>query len=186
MNGMGRDWAIALGGILSLSLALSLVAAVVPGRQIFSELRFEFDRWKGETGPQEPKQASPVGNDGISPAPVFVPDQLPYSPVSPATVPPSPGAAIPKTNGRSWITNEDYPAEALRNNWQGSVQIEWTIDETGLPRDCKITQSSGYPVLDEAACNLIMRRARYWPTLDEQGLPVTAKSRRTVVWRIAD
>lgn len=183
MNGNGRDWAIGLGGVLALGLAMSLLFNQMKARQVAANLISKVEQWRSEGSTQE-EGTDPVAGPTTQ-APVLGP--LPGPPILPPLATPlPPGAPVPKTDARSWITNDDYPPEALRNNWQGSVQIEWTIDEFGLVRDCKVIESSGHAVLDEAACNLVMRRARYWPSLDKNGAPVPSQSRRRVIWRLSD
>lgn len=183
MNGNGRDWAIGLGGILALSLALFLLFNLLPGRQVMSNLLSQVEQWRSKAGAREEEHRAPEA-DTARKEPVYMP--LPGPPISPPLRPAPPGAPFPKTDPRSWISSDDYPPDALRNNWQGSVQIAWTIDEVGEVRDCKVMESSGYAVLDEAACNLIIRRAHYWPALDKSGRPVASQSRRRVIWRLAD
>lgn len=73
----------------------------------------------------------------------------------------------------SWITNDDYPAEALHNNWRGRVAISWTIDETGRARDCIIIESSGYAVLDHVSCRLVLG---WMGTGDRSSRAITAGS----------
>lgn len=183
MNDKGRDWAIGLGGVLALSLVMSLLFNQLRTRQVASTLMSKVEQWRGEGGTQEVGPGTVA--DPATQTPVFGPLAGPAA-SPPLIAPLPPGAPVPKTDARSWITNDDYPPEALRNNWQGSVRIEWTIDEVGLVRDCKVIESSGYAVLDEAACNLVMRRARYWPSLDKNGAPVPSQGRRRVIWRLAD
>lgn len=93
----------------------------------------------------------------------------------------------PDANGRtsnpaSWITPEDYPAEALRAHEQGTVAIRWTVRPEGNPAGCFVTQSSGFPRLDEAACSAIMRRASYVPLADGDR-HIRSETRR-VTWRL--
>ena len=65
----------------------------------------------------------------------------------------------------------DYPPEALRNHWEGTVRAELTINERGAVEVCRIVQSSGHEVLDAATCNLIITRARFTPAKDGNGKP---------------
>ncbi len=103
---------------------------------------------------------------------------------APIVTVPRPGDPLPATDPRLWITPDDYPAEALRNDWQGAVRIEWTIDEAGRPRDCRVLKSSGHRVLDDAACAAILRRARYLPPRDANGSPTVLKVSRRIVWAL--
>jgi hypothetical protein len=53
------------------------------------------------------------------------------------------------------------------------------IDGRGVPRQCEVTQSSGFERLDLATCALLMSRARFSRT---QGRRAVYDGR--VVWRI--
>ncbi|GEM_PF-2751713 len=48
MNGKGRDWAIALGGIALLGLAGALAVNLSAGRERLSALVTGIERWKAE------------------------------------------------------------------------------------------------------------------------------------------
>lgn len=81
-----------------------------------------------------------------------------------------------------WVKPDDYPMAALRARVEGRVVIAWTIGLDGRVRDCKVVQSSGAEVLDEAACNAIVERARYHPARGADGEPVISYSSRTITW----
>ena len=89
-------------------------------------------------------------------------------------------------NPASWVTNDDYPAEALRNGEQGSVGIEFTVTPNGRVSDCKVAQSSGSQLLDRTTCMLVTERARYRPARDTQGHPVAQNKRLRFRWQIAE
>ncbi|MRW89044.1 TonB family protein [Duganella sp. FT80W] len=48
-----------------------------------------------------------------------------------------------------------WPAEALRNEYQGMVGLALMIDVDGDVQETRVEQSSGYPVLDQAAAQAI-------------------------------
>jgi TonB family protein len=54
-----------------------------------------------------------------------------------------------------------YPKASLENNEQGTVHYRVKIDGRGIPRQCEVTQSSGFERLDLATCELLMSRARF-------------------------
>jgi len=87
-------------------------------------------------------------------------------------------------NPASWVTNEDYPPEALRNNEQGSVGIAFTVKPNGRVSDCKVVQGSGSQLLDRTTCALITERARYSPALDAEGRAVDQTLRLRFRWQI--
>lgn len=101
----------------------------------------------------------------------------------------APGPVGPEATGdgpAQWILSDDYPMEAIRNEWQGTSAIEWTIDRRGRAVDCRVTVSSGHAVLDRAACNAITSRARYRPARNESGHRIEVREHRRVVWRLPD
>jgi protein TonB len=56
-----------------------------------------------------------------------------------------------------------YPGVAQRNHYEGTVIIEFTVDEAGKISEAKVSKSSGYSVLDEAALNVVKQRWRFPP-----------------------
>ena len=69
------------------------------------------------------------------------------------------------------FTYDDYPPEALRKHEQGTAVVELTIDDQGRPKACRIVKSSGYKLLDDQTCDLIMSRAKFNPARDKDGKP---------------
>lgn len=63
----------------------------------------------------------------------------------------------------------DYPPEAVNHHWQGSVGAELTVGTDGRPSACRIIQSSGYKILDDKTCKVLMSRAKFPPAHDLQG-----------------
>ncbi|NUQ17776.1 MAG: energy transducer TonB [Sphingomonas sp.] len=81
---------------------------------------------------------------------------------------------------------DDYPAEAVRNRWQGDVVVELTVGGEGRATACNVVRSSGYKVLDDATCTIMVRRARFMPPVDAQGRPVaTHVIAPPIRWRIS-
>lgn len=75
----------------------------------------------------------------------------------------------------TWVTQDDYPAEAVRANMQGTVAFVLDIDTVGRVSACSITRSSGWPVLDNVTCSLMAKRARLIPATNAAGEPVRGK-----------
>lgn len=72
----------------------------------------------------------------------------------------------------SYLSNDDYPVEALRNGWEGDVVIKLHVGVDGRAHSCRIVTSSGYPLLDNQTCYLMLVRARFAPAKDEDGKPM--------------
>lgn len=77
-----------------------------------------------------------------------------------------------------------YPKGSLANNEQGTVHYRVKIDSRGVPKQCEVTQSSGFERLDMATCNLLMSRARFTPGRDARGKASRSTYDGRVVWRI--
>jgi periplasmic protein TonB len=125
----------------------------------------------------------------IPPAIVITPHAAAPAPV-PVPAPAAPvvsKAAAAKGNPADWITNDDYPSDALSAEAQGTTSIRWDINTAGRVENCTVTASSGNASLDRAACSALTRRGRYSPALDQSGAPmrVVGQSRR-VVWRLPE
>jgi protein TonB len=83
------------------------------------------------------------------------------------------------------FTSEDYPRKALRHGWQGNVGVDLTVGTNGRVRGCRVTESSGHEVLDDATCKIVSERARFMPAQDAAGKPVESHYSTHIDWRIA-
>ncbi len=84
-----------------------------------------------------------------------------------------------------FISYTDYPDEAVRKGQTGVTTILWTVGLDGRASDCRVIVSSGVPALDRAACNAVVKRARYAsPALDKAGKPMLSHNMRRVMWLI--
>lgn len=73
----------------------------------------------------------------------------------------------PRTNPASWVTATDFPKHMPAGG--AGVTVKLTIETNGLPSACTVIRSSGYDELDQHACDLMMRRARFKPPKDAAG-----------------
>jgi protein TonB len=157
--------------------------------------------------PEQPVVAPPppvVSPPPIVRTPTIAPPQVTTVRVAPPVVmtptaptvvapPPPPAAPViskaagPKGNPASWVTAEDYPASALRNEEQGVVGLTFDIDSAGRVQNCRVSSTSGSSVLDDTACKLVTRRGRYTPALDTAGNP-TAGGTKTLrfTWKLPE
>lgn len=95
-----------------------------------------------------------------------------------------PTRAAPVGNPGSWLSNADYPAEALRRRAHGFVGFRLTIDAGGVPTGCAVTASSQDRSLDETTCSLLLARAHFRPARDAQGNAVADSFASRVRWTI--
>ncbi len=129
--------------------------------------------------PAPPIQTTPV----INPNPPIVPVVRPAPPAPPAPPPPRVSqAAKARGNLLSLITDEDYPQSAIRNEEQGTTAVRLTVGTDGRVTDCSVTQSSGSTALDNTACSIFKRRARFTAAKDQAGNPITDNYVQRVRW----
>lgn len=93
-------------------------------------------------------------------------------------------AAIPepRLSKYDWITPADYPRELQGSGAQGIVAIEVSISASGAITACRVTKSSGFAELDDAACDATLRKAKFLPRLGQNGLPVDSTYGRSIRW----
>jgi protein TonB len=84
------------------------------------------------------------------------------------------------------ISNDDYPASALRAEEEGTTGFRLSIGANGRVTNCQITSSSGSSALDSATCRLLTSRARFTPARDSTGSPTTDTHTARIVWRIQE
>ena len=95
-----------------------------------------------------------------------------------------PKPSVPLSNPGQWVSSEDYPTAALRNEIEGVTRFVLAIDPYGIVENCRISVSSGSSELDAATCNLITARARFKPARDNRGKPVASTWASSVRWQI--
>jgi TonB family protein len=95
---------------------------------------------------------------------------------------PEEASAPPLANLASYISDADYPVEAIRNEEQGTVGFQLDIGADGMVSGCRIVQPSGSASLDEATCRIMRARARFSPARDDSGNPVPDRLTARVRW----
>jgi protein TonB len=59
---------------------------------------------------------------------------------------------------RRWLAkHKKYPAEARKRKQEGSVVVEFVLARDGAVLDAQIERSSGFPLIDEAALDMLQR-----------------------------
>jgi TonB family protein len=76
---------------------------------------------------------------------------------------------LPRGLLSSYVTNDDYPAAAMRAEQSGVTHFRLTISAHGQVVDCAVTASSGSALLDSTSCSLFRRRGRFVPARDAAG-----------------
>lgn len=90
----------------------------------------------------------------------------------------------PRGSPSSWVTNDDYPAAAIRANQEGTVEFTLSVDASGRSTACAVTKSSGWPLLDQTTCSLIQRRARFTPAMNKEGEAIPSEFSSRFTWLI--
>lgn len=130
---------------------------------------------------QTPVAAPPIQTVATPPPPVVLP------PAPSAPPPPRPVArATPKGKPGDWVTSDDYPSRALRENRSGVVGLRLDVGADGKATNCTVTSSSGHSDLDSTACQLVIRRARFKPATGTDGAPMANSWSSRFVWRIPE
>jgi len=147
--------------------------------------------------PPPPEQIPDTPPPMVAPPPIIrtntQPPPMVVTPVAPppqiTTAPPPPPAPPPvrrieparaKANLASYVSNDDYPDSAIRNEEQGTTGFRLDVGPDGRVSGCSITSSSGSAALDNAVCRLMRSRARFTPATDSTG----AKTSDSVSGRI--
>jgi TonB family protein len=69
----------------------------------------------------------------------------------------------------------------------GSTLIGFDIDKNGKAYGCNVLEPSGSTFLDEKACETVMDKAKFRPTLDDKGKPVPIYGKTLRIrWNIED
>ena len=82
------------------------------------------------------------------------------------------------------ISGNDYPKDALVVRAQGTVVFSFTITLDGRLTDCRITESSGNRLLDQATCRIATQRYRFRPARNRAGQPVSTQEEGEHDWRL--
>jgi protein TonB len=110
------------------------------------------------------------------------------APAAPVITPPAPPQVAVKLTPRgspgSWVTNDDYPPSAQRDGVEGVTGFSLAVGPDGKVTGCSITASSGSSILDDTACRLLTRRARFNPAKEAGGNPIASSYAGRFRWQI--
>lgn len=112
--------------------------------------------------PLPPKSAPIAGPEPVA-EPVLPRIDPPVE--APRTVEP----ARARANLASYVSDEDYPSNAVRNEEQGTTRFKLVVGPDGKVKDCTVTSSSGSSALDSTTCRLMRQRARFSPARNNRG-----------------
>ena len=84
------------------------------------------------------------------------------------------------------IHADDYPFQARRHGWEGTVVADLTISARGTVDKCDVVKSSGYKLLDDTTCSILVKRARFHPARDKDGNAVADVVRTPEIgWKVS-
>lgn len=198
----GRPWPqLIFAGLLVLWLVISSSATpneaprdnwpappVPTGNSVGDDLDVEAVRGRAVDSSGNQVPVPTTTNEAAKPTIVVA--ARPSPPWSPAACPiedetaAAPVKAIPCGSFDQWVRSVDYPADAVRQNAQGTVKMKAIIGTDGRVRDCKVEGSSGHRNLDEDTCRLIEERARFIPARDAARQPIETEYTVTFTWRL--
>lgn len=94
----------------------------------------------------------------------------------------SPRHALPKNYPGNWITQNDYPADLVRQGASGMVVFRLDVDETGKATGCHIQQRTKPDSFADLSCKLLLKRAKFSPALNKMGTPIRSLYSNTIQW----
>jgi periplasmic protein TonB len=135
--------------------------------------------------PPRPVVAPPEPLPPMPPAPLARTEPTPVPvPVAKADPPPireiKPARA--KANLASYVSDEDYPTTAARNEEQGTTRFRLAVGPDGRVKDCTVTASSGSSALDSTTCRLMRQRAKFQPATGSDGKPTSDTFASAIRW----
>jgi protein TonB len=93
---------------------------------------------------------------------------------------------VPGPNLASYVTDDDYPQDAIRNEQQGTTGFRLEVGPDGRVANCTVTSSSGSSSLDAATCRIMRSRARFTPATDSSGNKVSDTHNGRIRWQIPE
>lgn len=87
-----------------------------------------------------------------------------------------------KANLASYVSDEDYPSNAVRNEEQGTTRFRLAVGPDGKVKDCTVTSSSGSSALDATTCKLMRQRAKFTPATGSDGKPTSDTVASAIRW----
>ncbi len=94
--------------------------------------------------------------------------------------------AVPVDNGRNWLTDQDYPADARKRGEEGAILFVTLNSPEGRIVRCDIIQSQLSSELNDRTCTLITARAKFRPATDETGAPAYSEWQTRIEWTLPD
>jgi TonB family protein len=84
----------------------------------------------------------------------------------------------------SWVSFNDYPSIALREERGGTVVMALSVNPAGRVESCRVVVSSAYEPLDRRSCEVMIMRAHYTPATGAAGEARAATAIERIRWVI--
>jgi protein TonB len=107
----------------------------------------------------------------------------PLPPVTPPMPVDPPVTIAPARAIASTHTIPEYPILSRRLGEQGSVHLSLTVGADGMVAEAKVLRSSGFPRLDAAAIDWVLRYWRYQPAM-RGAMPVASMAEAIMQFRL--
>lgn len=85
----------------------------------------------------------------------------------------------------SWVSEDDYPPAARRDNVEGRTSVALMVDAAGRVVSCRVDVSSGSTVLDETTCKIVLERGKFAPARDRRGKAVAGALKFRMNWKLS-
>ena len=90
----------------------------------------------------------------------------------------------PVGNPGTWISPDDYPKDALRNEQSAVVAFRLMIDSDGKVSGCKIANLNHDEGFSKLTCELLSKRARFNAAIDANGNPTPSYFISRAIWAV--
>jgi periplasmic protein TonB len=124
------------------------------------------------------KPLPPVTRTIPEPGPIVLPRIDPPVLAEPRKVEP----ARARANLASYVSDDDYPSSAVRNEEQGTTRFRLGVGPNGQVTQCSVIGSSGSSALDSATCRLMKQRAKFSPARNSAGEPTSDSVTSAIRW----
>ena len=91
---------------------------------------------------------------------------------------------VPPRRIKGRLKDSDYPLAAGEQGISGVVGVRFVVAVDGRVPRCRVTRSSGSPLLDDTTCRLIVERYRFTPAHDARGRPFESQIVENEEWVI--
>jgi periplasmic protein TonB len=131
--------------------------------------------------------APPPPIQSVDTAPPRIVNPIPAPPaIAPPPPPPPPPVRVQPAKARanlaSYVSDDDYPANAIRDEQQGTTRFTLSVGPDGRVSNCSVTSTSGSSALDQATCRIMKSRARFTPATDSTGAKTSDSVSGAIKW----